>query len=117
MLCLAIGLGILGFAALRRAHRRSYYGGGCGYGWHGPWSGHHHGGRGRWGGRRRWMMHAALARIDATPAQERAIIAEVRAGMGPQREEQEPRIAIMPNGDAAGARGAALQALRACETA
>ena len=77
MLCLAIGLGILGFAALRRAHRRSYYGGGCGYGWHGPWSGHHHGGRGRWGGRRRWMMHAALARIDATPAQERAIIAEV----------------------------------------
>jgi Spy/CpxP family protein refolding chaperone len=75
MLCLAIGLGILGFAALRRAHRRSYYGGGCGYGWHGPWSGHH---GGRWGGgRRRWMMHAALARIDATPAQERAIIAEV----------------------------------------
>jgi hypothetical protein len=26
--------------------------------------------------------------------------------------EQEPRIEIMPNGDAAGARGAALQALR-----
>ena len=37
----------------------------------------------------------------------------VRAGMGAQREEQQPRIEIMPNGDAAGARGAALQALRA----
>jgi hypothetical protein len=36
----------------------------------------------------------------------------VRAGMGAQREEQQPRIEIMPNGDAAGARGAALQALR-----
>lgn len=38
---------------------------------------------------------------------------EVRDGMPTQREEQEPRIEIMPNGDAAGARGAALQALRA----
>jgi predicted NBD/HSP70 family sugar kinase len=37
-------------------------------------------------------------------------IAEVRAGMPPQRAEQEPRIVVMPNGDAAGARGAALQA-------
>ena len=36
----------------------------------------------------------------------------VRAGMGAQRKEQPPRIEIMPNGDAAGARGAALQALR-----
>lgn len=73
MLCLAIGLGILGFAALRRAHHRGCYGGG--YGWYGPWSGyggHHRGSR-----HGRWMMHAALARIDATPAQERAIIAEV----------------------------------------
>jgi len=39
----------------------------------------------------------------------------VRAGMGAQREEQQPRIEIMPNGDAAGARGAALQALRGLE--
>ena len=39
----------------------------------------------------------------------------VRAGMGGQREEQQPRIEIMPNGDAAGARGAALQALRGLE--
>jgi len=38
-------------------------------------------------------------------------LAEVRAGMPPQRAEQEPRIVVMPNGDAAGARGAALQAL------
>jgi len=77
MLCLAIGLGILGFAALRRAHRRSHGCGGGGYGWYGPWSGGY--GRHYGGGRRRgrWMMHAALARIDATPAQERAIIAEV----------------------------------------
>lgn len=39
-------------------------------------------------------------------------LARVLAGMGSQREEQPPRIEIMPNGDAAGARGAALQALR-----
>ena len=38
-------------------------------------------------------------------------LAEVRAGMRAQRAEQEPRIVMMPNGDAAGARGAALQAL------
>jgi hypothetical protein len=30
--------------------------------------------------------------------------------MGLQREEQQPRIHVMPNGDAAGARGAALGA-------
>ena len=39
-------------------------------------------------------------------------VSAVRAGMGAQRAEQQPRIEIMPNGDAAGARGAALQALR-----
>lgn len=39
-------------------------------------------------------------------------LAAVRAGMGPQREEQQPRIHVMPNGDAAGARGAALGALQ-----
>jgi hypothetical protein len=73
MIC-AIGLGILGFVALRRAHRRCHASHGCGYGygWHGHWSphGHRH-------GRRRWMLHAALARIDATPAQERVIVAEL----------------------------------------
>lgn len=79
MICLAIGLGILGFAAMRRAHRRCH---GGGYGWYGPWSGYggYRGRHGHWGHHRgggRWMMHAALARIDATPAQERAIVGEV----------------------------------------
>lgn len=76
MICLAVGLGILGVVALRRARRCH----GGGYGWYGPWGHHHHGGHGGppWRGRRRhWMMHAALARIDATPAQERFIVAEL----------------------------------------
>jgi uncharacterized membrane protein len=74
MICLAVGLGLLGAIAFRRA-RRCYRGG---YGWHGPWGGHHgYYGHGRHGGRRSWMLHAALARIDATPAQERAIVAEI----------------------------------------
>ena len=39
-------------------------------------------------------------------------IGEIRAGMPPQREEQaDIPIYIMPNGDTAGARGAAIQAL------
>ena len=76
MICLALGLGVLGFAAMRRARRcHGHFG-------RGPWgSGGHgcgRGGGGGWGGgRRRWMMNAALSRIDASPAQERAIIAEV----------------------------------------
>lgn len=61
MICLAIGLGILGFAAMR--HARRCHGGGGGYR-------HHY-------GRRRWMLHHALSRIHASPAQERAIIAEL----------------------------------------
>jgi hypothetical protein len=83
MICLAVGLGVLGAIAFRRA-RHCHRGGG--YGWYGPW-GHgrhgwhgrhdgHHGGHGRHG-RRRWMLHAALARIDATPAQERFIVTEL----------------------------------------
>jgi hypothetical protein len=75
MICLAIGLGVLGIAAMRRA--RHCHGGGChggSYGgWRGGWYGHHHGHHGR----RRWMLNAALARIDATPAQERAIVGEI----------------------------------------
>jgi predicted NBD/HSP70 family sugar kinase len=40
-------------------------------------------------------------------------INEIRAGMPPQREEQaEIPIYVMPNGDTAGARGAALEALK-----
>ena len=113
---LAIGLGLLGLFALRRAHRRCHghgyaYGYGCGHGGpggpgcHGPGCDEGGGGwggwRGRWAppwirhGRRNWMLHAALARLDATPAQERAIVAELdklaervhaaKAGLGDAR--------------------------------
>lgn len=78
MTCLAFAIGILGFAAMRRAHRRCH--GQFGYGWHGPFGYGHHGHHGHHGfrGRRgRWMVHALLARIDASPAQERAIIGEL----------------------------------------
>lgn len=76
MICLAVAVGVLGFAAMRRAHHRCH--GHHGYGWHGPFGygdqGHH-----GFGGRRRgrWMLHAMFSRIDASPAQERAILAEV----------------------------------------
>ncbi len=70
MICLAVGLGVLGAIAFRRARRCHHRGG---YGWHGPYGGHH----GRRHGGPRWMLHAALARIDATPAQERFIVAEL----------------------------------------
>ena len=77
MTCLAVAIGILGIAAMRRAHRRchGYYGHGCG-GPFGHWFRGHHGFGGRHA-RGRWMLHALLARIDASPAQERAIINEV----------------------------------------
>jgi Spy/CpxP family protein refolding chaperone len=71
MICLAIGLGVLGFVAMRRAHRRCHYYGGSGYGWHGHHGHHGHGGPGR------WMLYRVFQRIDASPAQERAIIGEV----------------------------------------
>lgn len=96
MIALAVGLGVLGFFALRHA-RRGCYAGYDGYGWHGPWAAYegesgqderhhrrhrrHRGGppwmRGRRGRRGRWMLHAALSRIDATPAQERLIVGEL----------------------------------------
>jgi Spy/CpxP family protein refolding chaperone len=71
MICLALGLGILGFAAARKA-RRCHSGYGCGgYShWHG-WHHHHHGG---WGRRGLFMM---FSRIEASPAQERAIVGEI----------------------------------------
>ncbi|HVV85235.1 MAG TPA: hypothetical protein VHE35_19370 [Kofleriaceae bacterium] len=75
MLLLAIGIGALGALAFRRAHRRYHGHGRCGG--HGRYWRHHHG---PWGGhraRRRWMIDLALERIDASPAQERAIIAEL----------------------------------------
>src|ERR1051325_6062589 len=80
MTALAIVIGVLGIMALRRAHRwhHGYYGHdgygpfghGChSRGWHG-WHGRHH-------GRMRMMLHGLFMRIDASPAQERAIIAEL----------------------------------------
>lgn len=96
MIALAVGLGVLGILALgraRRCHRggvgpwASYGEDGHGepdvhghhgrHGWHrgGPpwWMRHRH--RGRRG--RRWMLHFALERLDATPAQERVIVGEI----------------------------------------
>ena|SRR5688572_12139338 len=101
MICLAIGLGVLGFAAMRRARRCR--GGWHHRGWHGRWHGHgaygHHGSPGA----RRWMLHAALARLDASPAQERAIIAEL--------EKLEERVHTARRGlkDARGDLGAAVR--------
>lgn len=74
MICLALGLGVLGFIAARKARRccRAYHG----YGWHHH---HHHGWAGwrpGWAGRRHGL-YMVLGHLDASPAQERAIIAEV----------------------------------------
>jgi hypothetical protein len=71
MICLAAAIGVLGIAAMGRAHR-------CGRGLHGDgWYGPHRDGVFGHGGRRRWMMHGLFRRIDASPAQERAIVAEL----------------------------------------
>jgi Spy/CpxP family protein refolding chaperone len=72
MMCFAAALGLLGIAAMRRAHRSCH--GHDGYGWYGPFGHGEHGWRGR-GSRR--MVYALFRRIDASPAQERAIIAEI----------------------------------------
>ena len=79
MTALAIVIFVLGIMALRRAHRwhHGYYGDG----WHGRFGHgcHAH----RWGGwhgrhvKHRMMLHWLFSRIDASPAQERAIIAEL----------------------------------------
>jgi uncharacterized membrane protein len=71
MICLAAAIGVLGIAAMGRAHRCGR--GSHGYGWYGPYGDGLHG----HGARRRWMMRALFRRIDATPAQERAIVAEL----------------------------------------
>jgi hypothetical protein len=77
MTCLAITLAVLGFMAMRRARRCH----GChGHGGHGPFGYGWHGHRGRHGrrhARMRWMLHGLFVRIDASPAQERAIVAEI----------------------------------------
>lgn len=50
--------------------------------------------------------------IETSPAFQRWFIGEIRAAMPPQREEQaDIPIHIMPNGDCAGARGAAIDAM------
>jgi predicted NBD/HSP70 family sugar kinase len=49
--------------------------------------------------------------LEASPEFQRWFLDEVRAGMPPQRAEQEGiRLHVIPNGDTAGARGAALEA-------
>lgn len=83
MICLALGLGVLGFLAARKARRCAR--GPFGHGWH-----HHHhhhkwhGWHGCWhdwygwhGDFHRRGLYMALSHLDASPAQERAIIAEV----------------------------------------
>jgi predicted NBD/HSP70 family sugar kinase len=51
--------------------------------------------------------------VETTPEFRSWFIDEIRIGMGAQREEQaDIPIHVMPNGDTAGARGAALDALR-----
>lgn len=51
--------------------------------------------------------------LETKPEFQRWFLDEIRAGMPPQREEQaDIPIHVMPNGDTAGARGAAIQALR-----
>jgi len=72
---LALGIGALGFAAIHRAHR-------CRQGWYGGhgrhWHRHHwHGWHGGWHGRDRAGLYYMLAHLDASPTQERAIVAEV----------------------------------------
>jgi glucokinase len=50
--------------------------------------------------------------LEASSAFRGWFLGEVRAAMPAQRAEQEPRIELMPDGDTAGARGAALEAVR-----
>ena len=55
--------------------------------------------------------------IEASPAFQAWFLSEIRAGMPVQREEQaDIPLRIMPNGDTAGARGAAIEALRIATT-
>ena len=51
--------------------------------------------------------------IEASPEFQRWFIQEIRTGMPPQREEQAAvPIHVIPNGDTAGARGAAIEAFK-----
>jgi Heavy-metal resistance len=67
MICMALGLGVLGFMAMRHARHCRY----SSYGYE-PW--HHH----QWHhSPSRRGLYMVLSRLDASPAQERAIIGEV----------------------------------------
>src|SRR5580704_642408 len=67
MICMALGLGVLGFMAMRHARHCRY----SSYGYE-PWHHHHwHHSPSRRG------LYMVLSRLDASPAQERAIIGEV----------------------------------------
>ena len=100
MIGLAIGLGLAGLFAYKiHRHRRWAHGYGChGHGHHG-WHGHHHGGRG-WRAGRYYMM----ARLGATPAQEKVIREEM------DRMRDRARIA---RDDASAARADLAEVLRA----
>jgi glucokinase len=51
--------------------------------------------------------------VETGPEFQQWFLDEIRIGMGVQREEQaDIPIHVMPNGDTAGARGAALEALK-----
>jgi len=51
--------------------------------------------------------------LEASKEFQQWFLSEIRAGMPPQREEQaQIPIYVMPNGDTAGARGAAIEALK-----
>ena len=51
--------------------------------------------------------------LEASPEFQRWFMEQIRVGMPPQREEQAGiPIYVMPNGDTAGARGAAIEALK-----
>ncbi|MEO6775825.1 MAG: hypothetical protein ABI467_22890 [Kofleriaceae bacterium] len=72
MICLALGLGLLGFVAVRRArHFHHGYAHGDPHGFGPPWQHWHGGHHGRRG------LYMVLSRLDCSPAQERAIIHEV----------------------------------------
>jgi glucokinase len=56
--------------------------------------------------------------LEASEEFQRWFLAEISSGMPVQRQEQaDIPIRVMPNGDTAGARGAALEALRAARHA
>jgi hypothetical protein len=79
MTAFAIVVGVLGIMALRRAHRCHH--GFHGHGWDGPYGHGCHSHR-SWGwpgrsARHRMMLRWLFHRIDASPAQERAIVAEL----------------------------------------